>query len=282
MRFDEALVQQTAVLRPLIGTQLTDACSSDAVQQLLKTWQYRIDELAHLWTPEIASRMRYCRPSMAMLERGKDAFFCRYSYICPWCWARKVRAEYLRLVVKMRATFKLNDPKAGPVDVWYINLIYPLVFKAGGVANRLCHDALIGNLQQARVALSKTAKDHDAHGGYCYMHVDMITRKNTWFWYMRAPGVLVVPAGTAMPQVYKDLGGKVFHTSRKTKIPPLRSLAYVLGRCRKYPTGLMKGPVPLVEELLAIRSGLRLDASVGILHGCGYLKDFHKRKETFV
>jgi len=99
-------VQLSAVLRPLYGRLPARADIEDATAWARYFWRHRVQELVEAGWPPLARDDGHSRLANAMrcpvtfvityfTKAGTK--LCRFRQICPFCWAREVRRQWLKV-----------------------------------------------------------------------------------------------------------------------------------------------------------------------------------------
>jgi hypothetical protein len=101
----EDQVQLSSVLRPNYGKMQTDADIINATARVLQNWRNRATQLATAGYPPFArenepekaklSAAIGCKPTFVITYGPKGRRSCRLQTICPFCYAREVRQQWL-------------------------------------------------------------------------------------------------------------------------------------------------------------------------------------------
>jgi len=277
------VVQRIAVLYPLRGRANGDASVRTKTAELIDQWRARIGELTpfnYLNASKNLYAVRYarnCLPTFVMT--GPVTRVCNNRQICPFCYARRVRALWehidghcvtpaedmtdgdgysrneLRRRVVLHSAPQPQQPRRSQSQQYQLIERHHTFFRdvpdEPDVEVHLA--ALLDSIADTR---SRIVKLLDPLAAFCFTSVEPYT--NGQQWRIRHRQLFKTAVGYELPASLVDAtcGSIAYHTT------PTRSIIMrTVARVCAYPKGLMTGNALRTTQLLRVRTALRFKSA---------------------
>lgn len=259
-----ARLQRGAVLHRLVGRCGSGQEIVTGTEHVVTMWRARLHALRQLgwqpkWTAADWQFMRNCRPAFAVVHPATRR--CNLSYICPFCYARRLYTVWSRLAEVCGWPVHTDDAATSSVEASARPALHLLV-----------------RTFTKEIDLSVAAADKAAVELLADRMRKVLSMRLSCISTLRPRGAFTftdfVPTTDGFRMEYRELhlvdatyvlASEVAGVVARVEDPTRAELARAVAAHCAYPTELLFGPVDRLKVALDARAGLRLFTTYGIL-----------------
>lgn len=275
------VVQRMAVLNRLRGIAGTPNDVRKHTYELIEQWRARIGALTNAgWIKKASNGMvtwaplRNCLPTFTVTT-GRPLRVCRHAVICPFCYARDVRENWLLVDADLQRTNKLQEPEIEnmtedtesetPEAFSSWESPYHWIERRHTFRRPTCIETNdIATVTSTLISLLKTTADSRSsfvsriNPVGAFVFVTVVPTDDCTEWEFVSRQLLKIRKDAMIPDdVVANTNGVVRRHTHPTRAVMVRAVA----RTWAYPVGMMTGNPIMTALLLNIRKSTRFRAA---------------------